>query len=141
MRKDAMGPERPRKRYRIRNWREYDRGLIGRGDLTLWFSSDLAWHAPDGTGKRGRPRVFSDAAIQCVVTLKVLFGLPLRAAQELVGSSLTEGGRLVILGLLMVRDKVQFEVAVPHGREALHDGVQGSGLPACVLRGRTGRRT
>jgi hypothetical protein len=36
-----MGPERPRKRYRIRNWREYDRGLIGRGDLTLWFSSDL----------------------------------------------------------------------------------------------------
>jgi hypothetical protein len=32
--------------------------------------------------------VFSDAAIQCVVTLKVLFGLPLRAAQGLVGSLL-----------------------------------------------------
>ena len=40
MRKDAAGPERPRKRYRVRNWREYDRGLIGRGDLTLWFSPD-----------------------------------------------------------------------------------------------------
>jgi hypothetical protein len=44
------------------NWREYDRGLIARGDLTVWLSPDLAWHAPEGTGKRGRPRVFSDAA-------------------------------------------------------------------------------
>ena len=86
MRKDATGPERPRKRYRIRNWREYDRGLIARGDLTVWLSPDLAWQAPAGTGKRGRPPVFSDVAIQCVLTLKVLFGLPLRAAQGLVGS-------------------------------------------------------
>jgi hypothetical protein len=84
--KGAVGAERPRKRYRIRNWREYDRGLIARGDLTLWFSPDLAWHAPEGMGKRGRPRVFSDAAIQCVLTLKVLFQLALRAAQGLVGS-------------------------------------------------------
>ncbi|MBB5696466.1 hypothetical protein FHS87_004537 [Roseomonas pecuniae] len=43
---------------------------------------------PQGTGKRGRPFVFSDAAIQCVLTLKVLFQLPLRAAQGLVGSLL-----------------------------------------------------
>jgi hypothetical protein len=88
MRKDAAGPDRPRKRYRTRNWREYDRGLIARGDLTVWLSPDLAWHAPEGTGKRGRPRIFSDTAIQCVLTLKVLFHLPLRAAQGLVGSLL-----------------------------------------------------
>ena len=86
MRKDAGGPERPRKRDRIRNWREYDRGLIARGDLTVWLCPELAWQAPAGTGKRGHPLVFSDAAIQCVLTLKVLFQLPLRAAQGLVGS-------------------------------------------------------
>lgn len=86
MRKDAAGPERPRKRYRVRNWREYDRGLIARGDLTVWLSPDLAWQAPAGTGKRGHPLVFSDAAIQCALTLKVLFQLPLRAAQGLVMS-------------------------------------------------------
>ncbi|MFC7737217.1 transposase [Roseomonas sp. GCM10028921] len=88
MRKDAAGPERPRKRFRVRNWREYDGGLIARGDLTLGFSPDLVWRAPEGTGKRGRPRIFSDAAIGCVLTLKVLFGLRLRAAQGLVGSLL-----------------------------------------------------
>jgi hypothetical protein len=84
----ATGTERPRKRYRTRNWHEYDRGLIARGDLTVWLSPDLAWHAPEGTGKRGRPLVFSDAAIQCVLTLKVLLQLPLRAAQGLAGSLL-----------------------------------------------------
>ena len=58
-------------RYRTRNWREYDRGLIARGDLTVWISPELAWHAADGTGRRGRPLVLTDAAIQAVPTLKV----------------------------------------------------------------------
>ena len=84
----AAGAGRPRRACRTRNWREYDRGLIARGDVTVWLSPDLAWRAPEGTGKRGRPPVFSDAAIQCALTLKVLFQLPLRAAQGLVGSLL-----------------------------------------------------
>jgi hypothetical protein len=92
MRKDTAGPDRRRKRYRTRNWREYDQGLIARGDLTVWFSPDLAWQAPEGTGKRGRPRVFNDTAIQCALTLKVLFQLPLRAAQGLVGSLIRLAG-------------------------------------------------
>src|SRR4028118_1291889 len=54
MKRDAVGAERPRKRYRTRNWREYDRGLIARGDLTVWLSPDLAWQAPEGTGGGGR---------------------------------------------------------------------------------------
>ena len=91
--KDAAWAERPTKRYRTRNWREYDRGLIARGDLTVWLSPDLAWHAPEGTGERGRPRVFSDTAIQCALTLKVIFGLPRRVAQGLVASLLRLAGR------------------------------------------------
>ena len=63
---------RPKTRYRTRNWREYDRGLIARGDLTVWISPDLTWHAAEGTGRRGRPQVLTDAAIQAVLTLKVL---------------------------------------------------------------------
>ncbi|MHB0666396.1 transposase [Roseomonas mucosa] len=58
----------------------YDRSLIARGNLTVWLSPDLARQAPESTGKRGRPWVFSDTAIQCALTLKVLFQLPLRAA-------------------------------------------------------------
>jgi hypothetical protein len=35
MSKDATGAERSRKRYRTRNGREYDRGLMARGDLMV----------------------------------------------------------------------------------------------------------
>ncbi|GAV35210.1 transposase DDE domain protein [Roseomonas sp. TAS13] len=83
---------RPKARYRTRNWWEYDRGLISRGDLTVWISPDLAWHAAEGSGKRGRPQVFTDAAIQAVLTLKVLYQLPLRAAQGMAGSLIRLAG-------------------------------------------------
>jgi hypothetical protein len=29
-------------RYRVSNWAEYDRALVQRGDITLWFSPDAA---------------------------------------------------------------------------------------------------
>ena len=34
-----------KKKYRIRNWREYERGLGSRGDVTIWLSEDAiaAW--------------------------------------------------------------------------------------------------
>ena len=92
MSKAAAPAGRPRTRYRTRNWREYDRGLIARGDLTVWLATDLTWQAPGGSSKRGRPPVFSDAAIGCVLTLKVLYQLPLRAAQGMAGSLLRLAG-------------------------------------------------
>ena len=81
-----MQAGRSKTQYRTRNWREYDRGLIARRDLTMWISPELIWHATEGTGRRGPPLVFTDATIQCVVTLKVLFQLPLRAAQGMASS-------------------------------------------------------
>ena len=56
MSKEALQGGRPKTRYQTRHWREYDRGLIARGDLTVWLSPDLAWHAPEGTGRRAHPR-------------------------------------------------------------------------------------
>jgi hypothetical protein len=64
--------ERSKTRHRTRNWREYDWGLILHGDLTVWISPDLAWHAAASTGRRVRPPTFSDTAIQAVLTPKVL---------------------------------------------------------------------
>ncbi len=51
--------------------------LARRGSLVTWFNPQAHWLAAP-TGKRGRQLVFSDAAIQTCVTLKALFGLPLR---------------------------------------------------------------
>ena len=45
-----------KKKYRIRNWREYERGLRSRGDVTIWLSEDAiaAW-VPPKNGLRGGP--------------------------------------------------------------------------------------
>lgn len=30
-----------KKVYRVRNWQEYNKGLVSRGSLTFWFSKDV----------------------------------------------------------------------------------------------------
>ncbi|SNT76810.1 IS5 family transposase [Paracoccus seriniphilus] len=78
-------------RYRTTNWSDYNAALRQRGSLLVWFDPDTAWHAGK-TGKRGRPEAFSDAAIQTCLTLKVLFGLPLRQTVGLVESLIRMAG-------------------------------------------------
>lgn len=74
--------------YRIRNWSQYNKSLIKRGHLTLWFDNEsiLHWYQLDATKQRGRPKTYSDLAIHCMLTIKMLFRLPLRAAQGFVSS-------------------------------------------------------
>ncbi|RXZ42059.1 IS5 family transposase [Crenobacter cavernae] len=75
-------------RYRTTNWPDYNRSLQRRADLTLWLSPDLPWLGNERPGQGGRPTTYRDAAIQAVLTLKVLFGLALRQARGLVCSLL-----------------------------------------------------
>ena len=44
-------------KYRVRNWAEYDRALVRRGDLTIWLSDEAlqAW-TPKNSGRRGAQR-------------------------------------------------------------------------------------
>jgi IS5 family transposase len=69
--------------YRVRNWKKYNRSLINRGNLTLWFSSDAikGWYAPIVAKGRGRHFTYSDACIEMALTLRSLFRFPLRATQ------------------------------------------------------------
>ena len=40
-----------KKKYRIRNWREYERGLRSRGDVTIWLSEDAIAACENGADK------------------------------------------------------------------------------------------
>ena len=71
--------------YRTTNWRAYNAALRQRGSLVIWFDPQMEWLAAP-RGGRGRPATFSNAAIQTCLTLKALFGLPLRQATGLVAS-------------------------------------------------------
>ena len=77
--------------YRTTNWRSYNAALKQRGSLHIWFDPETVWLAKP-SGKRGRSATFSDAAIQACLTLKALFGLPLRQTTGLVASLLKLAG-------------------------------------------------
>lgn len=79
-----------KRRYRIRNWRDYNKALVGRGSLTLWVEPRAigAWRDRSARPGRGRQRTYSDSAVLCALTLREVYGLPLRATQGLVRSVL-----------------------------------------------------
>ena len=74
-------------KYKTKNWSSYNDSLKQRGSLSIWFDPEIVW-TPPPSGKRGRQQQFSDAAIQTCLTLKVLFGMPLRQTTVFVQSLL-----------------------------------------------------
>ena len=70
-------------KYRIRNWKEYNKSLIQRGSITVWLSEDAVekWFAHRAEGKKGHPCVYSDDAILTSLLIRAVFHLPLRALQ------------------------------------------------------------
>ena len=69
------------KRYRIKNWPEYNKSLIQRGSINFWFSEDAInqWNNVKHTGEKGRPQEYSDDAILCALLIRTVYHLPLRA--------------------------------------------------------------
>ena len=109
-------------KYRIRNWREYERGLRSRGDVTIWLSEDAiaAW-IPPKNGLRGGRRRYSNLAIRTALTLRVVFGLPLRQTEGFLDSLLSLMGRdLKAPDPTTLSRRNQIVVVVPLTRA--HDG-------------------
>ncbi len=81
------------KAYRVRNWSEYEAGLRARGSLTVWLDTtdgQLAnWDAPKSRRRKpGRPREYSNDAIETAVTLGMVFGLASRQTEGFLRSLL-----------------------------------------------------
>ena len=80
----------PRARYKVANWPAYDRALQQRGSLTVWVMPEaLAAWQPPRTGQRGRPRNYSDVAIETGHLLRLAFGRPWRQTEGLLRSLVT----------------------------------------------------
>lgn len=120
--------------YRVTNWPEYDRALVQRGSLTIWFDEEFLrehWR-PAPTGRRGAPFQYSDIAIQALLTLKAVFDLPYRMVEGLAGSIV----RLMGLALpipdhtLLSRRAQTLTVQIPRRQRAgpIHVVVDSTGL-------------
>jgi hypothetical protein len=118
-------------KYRTTNWSEYNAALQARGSLLIWLDQDMAWFAAP-TGKRGRSPTFSDAAIQFCLSIKCLFGLPLRQSIGMVESLLKLAGLdwpVPDFSTISRRQK-HLRVVIPYqsSREGLHLLVDSSGI-------------
>lgn len=74
-------------KYKTVDWSSYNGALRRRGSLSIWLDPETKWR-PFPTGRRGRQPIFSDSASQTCLTMKVLFGMPLRQTTGFVQSLL-----------------------------------------------------
>src|SRR5262245_11201627 len=126
--------------YRVTNWRQYNESLVRRGDITLWLDEEVlqSWQHSNSTCKVGRPYVYSDLAIETLLTLRELFRLPYRQTEGL-GRSLAAlmGASIAIPDFTSLQKRaakmqVRISVALTHIKSAagqpIHVVVDGSGL-------------
>jgi len=83
-----------KKKYKVRNWKEYNDLLVNRGRLIFHITKEAVerWETTERSGKRGRSRRFSDVAIEICLTVQQYFRLPLRGAEGVVGEMLRLAG-------------------------------------------------
>ena len=62
-------------RYKIRNWKQYEAGLIQRGSISFWINDDAIdqWNPEAKDKTRGRQEEYSDLAIQICLTFRLLY--------------------------------------------------------------------
>lgn len=78
------------RRYKITNWKDYNRSLVQRGSLSIWMEEGIvdSWHAPRVTKRNGHPLVYSDDVILMALTVRCVYSLPLRALEGFLRSIL-----------------------------------------------------
>lgn len=81
-----------KKKYRVRNWKEYNQSLVNRGSLDFWIEQGVRVHVEvekdlDINGKkkkqRGKPVQHSDSVIAFVLTIGTVFHQRLRQTEGL----------------------------------------------------------
>ena len=146
-------------KYRIRNWREYERGLRSRGDVTIWLSEDAiaAW-IPPKNGLRGgqrrdpgvfaKPRARKKGAVPAAVD--DLPELPGQRGRQGVGIAHADEAQLGVAaqgpgdesdgcadrfqGAGRLRDDQAPALAIPATAQLIGDGFNVPVVPVSVLR-------
>ena len=110
-------------KYRVRNCPDYKRALARRGSIAFWDDEQAVCSCRDQSTpkRRGRPRIYTDTAIECALVVKAVFHLSLRATQGFLESVV----RLMKVDLPVPnyttlsrrQPGVDLELQVPHGKD------------------------
>jgi IS5 family transposase len=120
-----------KKQYKVTNWPEYNRALKNRYSLTLWLDEDTKENWPaEPTGRRGRPFTYSEMAITCCLTMRSMFGLPLRGTEGFMNSILCHIGLSSPDYTILSRRSKTMDVRLPSTPkdEPIHLLIDSSGL-------------
>lgn len=87
-----------KKKYKVKNWSEYNKALVNRGRLQVWVDESVleSWYAGP-SGRRGAQPTYSDLAIKLTLQLGKVFKQRLRQTEGLVQS---------VFGLMNITVKV-----------------------------------
>lgn len=82
VKKDNHTSDKPKEKYQVLNWSAYNKALINRGDITIYFGDEVTdkWYS-DLPNQRGAQPVYSDLCIETLLTFKVVFKLAYRQTQ------------------------------------------------------------
>lgn len=80
-----MAKNKNKKKYKIKNWSDYNNALRQRGAIEVWINNDVLdkWGAKP-SGKPGAQPIYSDLAIQIVLQIGKIFHQRLRQAEGLL---------------------------------------------------------
>lgn len=83
-----------KKKYKVRNWQEYNQMLVNRGNIELWVSEEALkqWEEKRRSGKPGKPKFYSNIAIETALIIQQVFHLPLRQTEGFLSSILQRIG-------------------------------------------------
>jgi IS5 family transposase len=131
MRKDKPKQIKPKEKYKISNWSEYNKSLKKRGSLSIWLAEgiDKNW-LYTGLQKPGGKKIYGQVAIEFCLTIRSLFRLPYRQTEGMVSSLMTLSGLS-----LPVPSYTQFNRRTKHisvnlkdSNEDIHIAVDSTGL-------------
>jgi hypothetical protein len=129
-----VAQKKNKQQYRIRNWSEYNKALVKRGSLTPWLDEAAlaGWLNPQRTGRRGKPRLYSDTCVMTMLVLKAVYHLPQRATQGLITSlmQLMQLNLCVPHHTILAKRAAELDVKLPRqpANAALHLVVDSTGL-------------
>ena len=87
--KDKKQEKSQKAKYKVTNWSDYNKSLKKRGSLTLWFDMPtLKEWIYEGPRTPGGKVLYSDKCIECLLQLKVVFGLGYRQLEGFAESLL-----------------------------------------------------
>lgn len=126
-----------KKTYKVRNWKEYNEALVNRGRLIFHITDEALqqWEEQERDKKRGRPKKFSDIAIETTLTLGQILRLPLRSTEGLMSdilARLDSSCQSPDYSTLSLRGKtLNVDIRIRPIREDLHLVVDSTGIKVC----------